>query len=124
MEKLRKRREEISSLLLRGYREYEIAVKLNVSIRTVARDVAFLKKESKEWESGLASDGFRYEYKLAFDRVKYHGNELYKIYSETTDPKLRVMILRSLDENVKLCVQLLEAPTIQSLKMLFNQGNV
>jgi len=111
------RREKISHLLVKGMNESTIAKTLDISRQTVVRDVSYLKKSSHGWISGLAKNGFIYEYKLGLDKIKDHEIELHKLFDTSEKTELKIRILKALDENVKLYLQLLgESPAIYAFK--------
>ena len=88
-----------------------------MSRKTIVRDVAYLKKASHNWFDGLAKDGFIFEYKLALDKIKDRENELQKLYKESKVIPQKLQILKALDENTKLYLELLgERPTIHAIK--------
>ena len=53
--------------------EARIADLLKVSVRTVVRDVAKIKKEASVWLEGKAKNEFIYEFKMAVDRIRRRG---------------------------------------------------
>lgn len=115
------RKELVSYYLVKGVTETEIAKTLHVSRKTITRDITFLKKASRSWIDGLAKDGFIYEYKLALDKIKDHGAELQKILSESKDISQKLHILKALDENAKLYLELLgERPTVHAIRRARN----
>jgi len=113
----KQRIEQVSYYLVKGVPELEIAKILNVSRKTIVRDVAYLKKASQNWIDGLAKDGFIFEYKLALDKIKDRENELQKLYKESKEISQKLQILKALDENTKMYLELLgERPTIHAIK--------
>ncbi len=123
------RREQVSYLLIRGKTETQIAKEINVDRRTIVRDVSFLKKASHSWLDGLAKEGFIYEYKLSLDKIRNHEQELQKLYDQTNDISQKIQIIKLLDDNSKLYLELLgETPTVhaykQALKKTQDQKNV
>ena len=112
-----KRRESVSYYLVKGTTESKIAEILHVSKKTISRDVAVLKKASVNWLDGLAKDGFIYEYKLALEKIKDHEAELQKLLSESKNISQKLQIIKTLDENVKLYLELLgERPTVSAIR--------
>jgi len=115
--KIRNRREKISHYLVKQMKETSIAKILGVSRLTVVRDVSYLKKASRNWLDGLAKDGFIFEYKTGLDRIREHGLELAKLLEKPSNIEQKRRILKSMDDNAKLYLQLLgEAPTIHAFR--------
>jgi IS30 family transposase len=114
---IQKRREQISSLLVKGKSETEIARDLKVHRNTIVRDVSYLKEFSQNWLVGLAKNGFIFEYKLALDKIRNHERELQILFETSNDENIKIQILKLLDENTKLYLELLgESPTIHAFR--------
>src|SRR3989338_7331676 len=114
---IQKRREQISFLLVKGKSETEIAKELNVHRNTIVKDVSYLKEFSQNWLGGLAKNGFIFEYKLALDKIRDHEREFQRLYDNSNDDSVKVQILKLLDENTKMYLELLgESPTIHAFR--------
>ena len=119
---IQERRQNVSNHLIKGKAETEIANELGVHRNTIVRDVSFLKKQSQNWLDGLAKNGFIFEYKLALAKIRYHESELQKLYNKTNDLGHKIQILKALDDNAKLYLELLgETPTIHAYKRAIKQ---
>ena len=111
--------------LRKGMSETKIAETLGVSRQTVVRDVKFLKNNSQDWLDGLARDGFIFEYKLVLDNLKEFDYELAKLYSETSDERLKLDILKTRADHKKVFLELLgETPTVYALRKATRVRNV
>jgi hypothetical protein len=65
----------------------------------------------------LARDGFIHEYHLALEKIKDHEFELQKLLLEADKIAHKIQILKALDENVSLYLELLgETPTVHAYK--------
>jgi DNA-binding MarR family transcriptional regulator len=114
---IKKRREKVAYYLVKGVHESDIAERLGVDRSTVVRDVAYIREKAKGWLDDLARDGFIHEYRLALEKIRDHESELQKLYDKTKSVARKVLILRALDENVKLYLELLgETPTVHAYK--------
>ena len=120
---IQERRQNVSNHLIKGKAETEIANELGVHRNTIVRDVSFLKKQSQNWLDGLAKNGFIFEYKLALAKIRDHESELQKLYNKTNDLGHKIQILKALDDNAKLYLELLgETPTIHAYKRAIKQA--
>jgi len=114
---IKQRREKVAIFLTKTKTEKEIALKLGVSRQTIVRDVAYLKKESQKWLDDLAKEGFVYEFKLTLDKIRDHERELHRLYTKSDDISQKIQILKALNENAKLYLELLgETPTVHAYK--------
>ena len=120
---VQKRRERVSFLLVKGKSETEIAKDLNVHRNTIVKDVSYLKEFSENWLNGLAKNGFIFEYKLALDKIRDHERELQRLYDNSIDDSIKVHILKLLDENTKLYLELIgESPTVHAYRKAVSQN--
>jgi len=114
---IRERRQKVSNLIIKGKTETEIAGILFVHRNTIVRDVSFLKNQSHNWLDGLAKNGFIYEYKLSLDKIRDHERELQKLFEDSEEIGQKTQILKALDDNSKLYLELLgETPTVHAYK--------
>lgn len=122
---INQRREKVSYLLIKSKNESEIAEELCVHRNTVVRDVKFLKKHSQSWLDGLAKDGFIFEYKLGLDKIRDHERKLQDSLNEAKNVPEKVSILKALDDNQKLYLELLgETPTVHAFRKALTKANV
>ena len=119
---IQERRQRVSYFLVKGKNESEIAKEIGVHRNTIVRDVSYLKKHAQNWLDGIAKEGFIYEYKLSLDKIRDHERELQKLYSQTEETSHKIQILKALDDNAKLYLELLgETPTIHAYKRAIKQ---
>lgn len=117
----------IRDLLIRGYSQEKIAEKLNVSPRTIRRDVRKVREGSKYWLENLAKDEFVSIYHETLDGVKLDLmtlNDMLEEDSTKKDPNLRLKILKQISEVRKNYSQLLHAgPMVWSINGIFKKYN-
>ncbi len=103
------RRQKAWGLFIQGFSQQEIAEKLNVSYKTISRDFHELKKESAKWMETLPRGEIQLYHKSNFEMVKRVNQELWKLYEETEDEKLKLKILSTIAEKSKLHSQMLDS---------------
>ena len=113
------RREMIRDLLIRGYSQEKIAEKLNVSPRTVRRDVRKIREGSKYWLENLAKGEFVDNYRETLDGLKLDLMELNEMLGEEDmkkDPNLRLKIIKQITEiRGNYCQMLIKGPMVWSI---------
>ena len=120
---IQKRREQVSFLLVKGKSEIEIAKELDVHRNTIVKDVSYLKEYSQNWLNGLAKNGFIFEYKIALDKIRDHERELQRLYENSNDDSIKIHILKLLDENTKLYLELIgESPTVHAYRKAMSRS--
>lgn len=111
------RRQQVAYQLVKGTPETHIAELLGVDRSTIARDVAFIRAEAKGWLDELARDGFIHEYRMALEKIRDHEFELQRLLAEAENVPQKILILRALDENVRLYLELLgETPAVHAYR--------
>jgi len=90
------RRAEVYRRKLRGFTVGEIAQNLNVSEKTVKRDLAWLKSSNKEWFQDHRELIVRLEDSLgeAVDRREEQVREAWFIYHDNEDPWVKLQALK------------------------------
>jgi len=102
------RKRQVWNLVLQGYTQQQIAEKFNVSLKTISRDFHELKKESAEWMETLPKGQLQMYHKSNFEVFEKVNMELWKLYEQTEDEKLKLKILNTIAEKRKLQVYLLD----------------
>lgn len=109
----------INDLVIRGYSQEKIAEKLNVSPRTVRRDVRKIREGSKYWLENLAKDEFVSIYHETLDGLKQSLMELNEMFGEEQvrkDPNLRLKIIKQMTEiRSDYCQMLHKGPMVWSI---------
>ncbi len=94
-------------LFIQGFRQQEIAEKLNVSYKTISRDFHELKKESVKWMETLPKGQLQMYHKSNFEIIEQVTRELWKLYEETEDEKLKLKILNTIAEKRRLVQEMM-----------------
>jgi IS30 family transposase len=111
------RREKVAHLIRKRIPETIIAKELGVSRQTIVRDVAFLKNSAQSWLDELAKGEFIFEYQMTLEKIKNNGTRLESFLDEIKDPRQRLYIIKEIDRNAKIYLELLgETPTIHAYR--------
>lgn len=95
------RKEMVHTLLLQGYSQEQIAGKLNISDRTVRRDMRKIQGGSKYWFENLAKGELVNLYHETLNALKLDLTELNEIKEEASvkkDPYLKLKIIKQISE--------------------------
>ena len=93
-----KRKQLIQELLFAGYTQEKIAKKLNISIRTVARDVRKIRDGAKTWLDELASKNFVHLYRETFGGLEYNIMYLRDMLEDDSIKSNNIMKLKIIKE--------------------------
>ena len=109
------RQQKVKDLLLQGFTQEQIAEKLDVSEKTIQRDVAEIRKADVEWMENLPKGEYQIRFRKIFQQHDKVINELWDLYDNTDDEKLKLKILETIG---KMCgTKMLDS------KHLFNARN-
>ena len=112
-----KRREKVSNYLIKGLSEKQISQILKKSRQTIVRDVKFMKDSAQNWLTGLAKNGYVFEYKSCLDKVKTRERKLEELIEKESDPMKIAKLISTQNSCTKLYADLLDAaPTINAIK--------
>ncbi len=114
--KIEKRRKEIWNLFLQGFTQEQIAEKFKVSIKTISRDFKELKKESVQWMEALPKGEIQTYYRSIFETLERIIQELWKMYDDTEDNKLKITILNSIAQKRKHLVDVMNPKIMLELR--------
>ena len=115
------RQEEIWELKLQGISNEQIAKKLDVSTKTIVRDLCDLKKKSAEWMERLPKGEIQLFHQTNFEIAGKITNELWKLYEESSDEKQKLAILTKLAQTRKTLSDMTEPKKILELREAINK---
>lgn len=102
------RRQQVWDLFIQGHNQIQIAEKLNVSYKTVTRDLQELKKDARDWLANLDEGDIQIHQKKNFDNITRVSNELWKIFENTKDENKKIKILNFITSNSKSSSELMD----------------
>jgi len=118
--KIGERREKVSEFILQGYSEREISKILEISNKTISRDVKILKKESIKYLRMFPTQEYLFVYKLTVDKLQSYELQLNQL-KEKTSTENKIKIIRELHKNVDLQVKMLASPMLYHIKYLLKR---
>jgi len=93
------RKQKVWVLMKQGFPQEKIAKKLDVSTKTISRDVEEIKKDAVEWMDTLHKGQLQVYYRSDFETVENVNAELWEIFHGTKDQRLQSMILKGIIRN-------------------------
>jgi len=118
------RRSKVAELLV-GNTEKEIAVELDVSLRTIVSDVDKIKKSTLEWVNDLP----RYIVLHKFKSALSNSGERYKILKNALGNAANIFeivaVIKEMRAEEEFSTELMgKAPTVYGLKLAMEKANV
>ena len=117
----------VQELLFLGYTQDRIAQKLNISIRTVAREIKKIRDSSKTWMDNLANTSFIHEYRETLEGIKLDMMYLRETLDEESvksDIHLRLDILKQISSLRHNYGELLhKGPMVWSIEKVLTKKN-
>ena len=81
-EKIKARRNQVTSLLSKSFSETEIAQQLGVNQSTISRDIKVWKESAQQFVYDLAKSDLAYYYKQSIDGIEEAKKESWEIYND------------------------------------------
>ena len=106
-QEIEQRKDEVVLLYLQGFSQELIAKKLGTSLKTISRDFQELKEKSIEWMEALPKGELQLYHRTNFEIVNKVTEELWKLYEETKDEKLKLKILSTVVQKRKTFADML-----------------
>ncbi len=97
-----KRRKEVQELLFAGYTQEKIAEKLNISVRTVSREIGKIRDGAKTWMDDLAFKSFVHLYRENLGGIKQdimYLRDMLEDDSVKSDNHLKLKIIKQIGES-------------------------
>lgn len=110
------RREKVWDLYRQGFKQEQIARKLNVSPKTISRDFTALKNESIEWMETLPDGEIQLLYRTNYESIDQVIQELHKIFENTDDVYLKVKILNEIAAKKKMQSDMLDSKKLLKVR--------
>jgi len=119
-----KRRLKVQELLFAGYDQNSISEKMDVSVRTIARDVQSIRDKNKNWLEDLAEKGFAQEFRETLEGYKQDIMRLQEMQEECKDQNLRLKIIKTIaDIRYKYAQQFAQFPGVWAMDQFVNRNN-
>jgi len=119
-----KRKLEVQNLLFAGYDIDSIAKKTGMSIRTVARDAAWIRENTKNWLEDLAEKGFIQEFRETLEGYKQDIMRLQEMQEHCKDQNLRLKIIKTIsDTRHKYIEQFARFPAVWAMDVFVQKNN-
>lgn len=109
--------DQVAFLLRRGLTESQIAEHLGVSLRTIVRYVAQIKKRNSDWLEGNAKLELIHTQKSTFDSLTLNLQRLEDLYDKESDSIKKLHLISSMNNLLKLRLDIAgEFPTLKKYK--------
>lgn len=119
-----KRRVKVQELLFSGFSIDKIAEKLQVSSKTISRDVKLVRENNKNWLEDLAETGFVQEFRETLEGYKQDIIRLQEMQENCKDQNLRLKIIKTIsDIRYKYAQQFAQFPAVWSMDLFVLKNN-
>lgn len=119
------RRLQVQELLFSGYSNKMISKKLDISTKTVSRDIQWIRDNNQNWLEDLAQNGFAQEFREIIEGYKQDIMRLQEMQEKCTDDNLRLKIIRTItDTRRKYIEQFAQFPVIWAMDVFVKKNNI
>jgi transposase len=118
------RRLQVQELLFSGYSQEKISQKLEISTKTVSRDIQWIRDNNQNWLEDLAQRGFVQEFRETLEGYKQDIMRLQEMQENCTDENLRLKIIKTIsDIRSKYAQQFASFPVVWALDVFVKKNN-
>ncbi len=115
---------QVRELIFAGYTQDKIAQKLNVSKRTIARDMKKIKISGEQWIDNLMNYDIVDKVRMTLEGFDHDRTRLEELYQKTDDDALKLKIIESTHKNRVLSLGLLiHTPAVWGMSMISRRYN-
>ena len=110
---------QVRELIFAGYTQDKIAQKLNVSKRTIARDMEKIKISAEQWIDNLMNYDLVDKVRMTLEGFDHDRTRLEELYQKTDDDALKLKIIETIHRNRFLSLGLLvKTPVVWGVQRL------
>ncbi len=118
------RRLQVQELPFSGYSYEKISQKLEISTKTVARDIKWIRNNNKNWLEELAENGFAQEFRETIEGYKQDIMRLQEMQENCTEDNLRLKIIKAItDTRRKYIEQFSQFPMVWAMNVFVKKNN-
>jgi IS30 family transposase len=118
------RRLQVQELLFSGYSHERISKKLEISTKTVSRDIQWIRSSNQNWLEDLAHNGFAQEFRETIEGYKQDIMQLQEMQENCTDDNLKLKIIRTItDTRRKYIEQFSQFPVVWAMDVFVKKNS-
>lgn len=93
-----KRRLQVQELLFSGFTHEKISQKLEISTKTVTRDIQWIRENSQNWLEDLAGTNYAHIFRETLEGYKQDIMRLYEMLEKCEDDNTKIRIIKTISD--------------------------
>ncbi len=119
-----KRRLQVQELLFSGYTQEKISEKLKVSLKTIGRDIKWIRRDAQNWLDDIAKTNFVNVFRETLEGYKQDIVRLYEMLEKCKDDNTKIKLIKTIsDIRYRYSQQFAEFPVVWSLDVFVKKNN-
>ena len=93
-----KRRLQVQELLFSGYTQEKISEKLQVSLKTIGRDIKWIRRNAQNWLDDIAKTNFVNVFRETLEGYTQDIVRLYEMLEQCKDDKTKIKLIKAISD--------------------------
>ena len=119
-----KRRLQVQELLFSGYTQEKISEKLDVTPRTVRRDIKWIRRNEQNWLDDIAETNFVHVFRETLEGYKQDIIRLYEMLEQCKDDNTKIKLIKAIsDIRYRYTEQFARFPAVWAMDVFVQKNN-
>ncbi len=119
-----KRRLQVQELLFSGYTQEKISEKLKVSLKTIGRDVKWIRRNAQNWLDDIAKTNFVNVFRETLEGYNQDIVRLYEMLERCKDDNTKIKLIKAIsDIRYRYAGQFVQFPGVWALDVFVKKNN-
>ena len=119
-----KRRLQVQELLFSGYTQEKISEKLKVSLKTIGRDIKWIRRNAQNWLDDIAKTNFVNVFRETLEGYRQDIVRLYEMLEKCKDDKTKIKLIKTIsDIRYRYAGQFVQFPVVWSMDVYVKKNN-
>jgi len=119
-----KRRLQVQELLFSGYTQEKISEKLHVSLKTIGRDIKWIRRNAQNWLDDIAKTNFVNVFRETLGGYTQDMVRLYEMLEKCKDDNTKIKLIKAIsDIRYRYAGQFVQFPGVWALDVFVKKNN-
>ena len=119
-----KRRLQVQELLFSGYTQEKISEKLKVSLKTIGRDIKWIRRNAQNWLDDIAKTNFVNVFRETLEGYRQDIVRLYEMLEKCKDDNTKIKLIKAIsDIRYRYTAQFAQFPSVWAFDVFIQKNN-
>jgi len=115
---------QVQELLFSGYTQEKISEKLKVSLKTIGRDIKWIRKNAQNWLDDIAKTNFVNVFRETLEGYRQDIIRLYEMLEQCKDDNTKIKLIKAIsDIRYRYTGQFARFPGVWALDVFVKKNN-